>query len=259
MKFFLLTDLEGPAGVEKFTETRTNDVKAKSKSMKQLALEVNACMEGIREMDPAAEIIVWDGHGPGGLIGQTITGGQLIPNTVKDKPYWNLRDFDAVLFVGQHAMAGAFHAPLCHTYSSTGIAYYKLNGIFVGEFGCRALAAGLQGVPVIFLSGDDKAVLEAKALIPNMETVAVKQGTGLESAIHLDSEEACRLIREGAYRSVARMKEIEPFTAFAPPYSLEIRFFEPFHHDTFGFDSGAQVVDSRTILYRSDDLSSFPI
>jgi D-amino peptidase len=39
-------------------------------------------------------------------------------------------------------MAGTRHAPLCHTYSSTSVAYYRSNGTFVGEFGCRSLVAG---------------------------------------------------------------------------------------------------------------------
>lgn len=259
MKFFILTDLEGPAGVEKFSSTRTQDNQAKATSMKQLAKEVNACIEGIQTVDPEAEVTVWDGHGSGGLVGQEIIGGTFIPSNVRQKPYWQLDGFDAMLFVGQHAMAGAFHAPLCHTYSSTSIAYYKLNGVFVGEFACRALAAGRQNVPVIFLSGDDKAVLEAQAFIPNIVTAAVKKGTGLESAVHLSSTKACQLIQDKAAAAVSRLHECKPFTALEPPFTLEIRFTQPVTPDQLHRHSEAKQIDTYTVIYQTEDLHKLPL
>ncbi|MGH8793702.1 MAG: DUF993 family protein, partial [Stackebrandtia sp.] len=108
------------------------------------------------------------------------------------------RSYDALLFVGQHAMAGTFHAPLAHTYSSRTIAYYRLNGVFIGEFGARAIIAGNAGVPTIYLSGDDKALLEAKMWVPEIHGAVTKLGRGLNKADHLSSEESCALIRRTA-------------------------------------------------------------
>lgn len=100
-------------------------------------------------------------------------------------PYYMDETFDALFFVGQHAMAGTEAAPLCHTYSSKTIEYYKINGVFVGEFGARAIMAGTMNVPTVFIAGDDKAVAEAEALVPGIFGAAVKQGLGRELAIHL--------------------------------------------------------------------------
>jgi D-amino peptidase len=256
MKFFILTDLEGVVGVDSFSQTRTDDVSMKGPGMKQLAREVNACIAGIRDVFPDAEVDVWDGHGSGGLFAEDVQGGRYLPGS--EKPYFELEGFAAMLFVGQHAMAGTINAPLCHTYSSRNVAYYKLNGVYIGEFGARALIAGLQGVPTIFLSGDDKAALEAQMFIPEIETAVVKWGQGLEAARHLSSDEACRIVREGAARAVRRMGEIPPFTAIRPPFTLEMRYYNPIKKETW-IKKGAEIVDDRTVVLTGDHLRHFPL
>lgn len=249
-----MTDLEGVAGVDSFAETRSSDRAVRRRAMTQLAAEVNACIEGIRAADPAAAVDVWDGHGPGGLEPGELVGGRYLR---EGRPYLQLAGYDAVLFVGQHAMAGTAFAPLCHTYSSRTIAYYKLNGIFIGEFGARALIAGRQGVPTIFLSGDDKATLEAQLFVPEIETVAVKRGRGLEAADHTDPAEACQMIRAGAARAVARIGSIPPLTGIEPPYTFELRYLEP--PDKARWDRpGVEWLDARTLRWVTDDLTALP-
>lgn len=258
MQFFILTDIEGAAGVDRFVQTRTFDVRQKGSAMKQLGKEVNACIRGIRQACPDARIDVWDGHGRGGLFPEDIVGGTYM---VKGRPYYDLRDCSAVLFVGQHAMAGTFQAPLNHTYSSLSIAYYKLNGVFIGEFAARALIAGLQGVPVIFISGDDKAVWEAQLFIPGIHACVTKQGTGIESAVHLDPDEACERIRRETEKAVRQMGEIAPFTAFSPPFTLEIRYCEPQQRNLWETSDTVEAVwvDERTVMLTSNDLQHFPM
>lgn len=45
--------------------------------------------------------------------------------------------------------------------------------------------------------------------IPNIESVMTKQGTGLESAEHLESDEACARIRSSACNAAGRLSEIQ--------------------------------------------------
>ena len=52
----------------------------------------------------------------------------------------------------------------------------ELNGVAMGEFGCRAPFAGSMGVPTLFVSGDDKMAAEARALVPEIVTAEVKVG-----------------------------------------------------------------------------------
>lgn len=256
--FFIITDLEGPAGVDSFTQTRPGDgyPERVEAAKKLLAREVNACIEGIRSVFPDCRIDVWDGHGPGGLIADDLVGGAYLR---EGQPYKNLEGYDALLFVGQHAMAGTFNGPLNHTYSSKTVAYYKLNGVFFGEFGARALIAGTYGVPTIFLSGDDKAALEARIFVPEIETAVVKKGLGIEAAEHLPGEEACRTIREGAARAVRRMAEIPPLTAIQAPYVLEICYLAPLQEGGGPKGPGVERVNDTTVRIRREDLRAFPL
>src|SRR5688500_9765578 len=188
LKIHIITDLEGAAMVFGFHQTRGVDGSpANAEPQRILTGEVNACIDGILDEDPKADVLVWDGHGGGASVyGQMCDRARLRPHRGRPATYGLDATFDAVFFVGQHAMAGTPNAPLAHTYSSKPIEHYKLNGEPVGEFGMRTYMAGtLFGVPVAFLSGDDKAVMEAQALVPELVGVATKVGTGLESAVSL--------------------------------------------------------------------------
>lgn len=269
MHLLVITDLEGVCGVDSFSQTRTGREQRKGPAMDQLAREVNACIEGIHSTEPKATVDVWDGHGSGGLRESDVGDARYLEG---GRPYFEMDGYDAMLFVGQHAMAGSPHAPLCHTYSSLSIDYYKLNGTFVGEFACRALLAGLQGVPTIFLSGDDKATLEARQFVPEIETVVTKYGRGRESARHRDRDEVRMEIRDGVATAMNRIEEIPPYTGLEPPYTLEIRFlspsivskidrvggwvrkYAPFLGNALPIATGVTRVDSRTIRVRADTL-----
>jgi D-amino peptidase len=256
MRYFILTDLEGVAGNHSFAQTRTKDLAAKEPGMRQLAKEVNACIEGIRSVDADADIDVWDGHGSGGIFPGDIVGANLLPHTVKQ--FKKIPEYQALLFVGQHAMAGTPYAPLRHTYSSLHVAYYKLNGSYIGEFGGRAITAAHYKVRTIFIAGDDKAAHEAQILIPEIETAVVKWGKGEEDAVSLSSEEACAVIREGAARAVRRMDQIPLLQGFEPPFRLEIRYYEPMDRERRQ-KPGVTIIDDRTLVIETDDLLSLPL
>jgi D-amino peptidase len=254
MKFYILTDLEGVAGVDHFHQTRTREIPPKLAGMKQLAKEVHACAEGIRSVYPSADIDVLDGHGPGGLLEEDLVGCKYMRLSPNEK-HINFSGYDGLFFVGQHAMAGTVNAPLCHTYSSLAIQYYQLNGLFIGEFASRALVAGMQGVPTLFLSGDDKAAWEALNFVPQIETAITKYGTGLESARHLDSADACRLIRDGAARATRRIDTIPPYQGITAPFVFEARYYEP--QDP---SSRPEVhwIDERTYRIETSDILKLP-
>jgi D-amino peptidase len=153
-------------------------------------------------------------------------------------------------------MAGTPNAPLAHTYSSRTIAYYRLNGVFVGEFGARTALAGSRGIPVVFISGDDKTILEARTWIPGIVGIAVKQGRGLESAEHLPRDEACRRIRRGAEEACRNRAGYQP-VRLEPPYRLEIRYLEV--QNPVSDRPGRTWIDSRTVIQEAEDLADLPI
>lgn len=258
MKIFILTDLEGPAMVFSFDQTRLPEAAERNAQAKRLLTrEVNACVDGILDHDPRAEVVVWDGHGSGGIDYELFhEGAELVAGRGVRAPYGLDRSFAALFFVGQHAMAGTPDAPLAHTYSSRTVEHYRLNGRPIGEFGLRAAMAGtLCDVPTAFLSGDDKAVAEAHALVPDLVGVATKVGLGLEAARSLAPARAQALIRAGAAEACRRVQDgaIAP-VRIAPPYRFEVRVLPGQEAALAGYlQRGARRLDERTALLETDD------
>lgn len=252
MKIYIITDLEGPAMVSRFTQTRDVTPEEKRRSMYFLTGEVNACVDGILDFDADAQVVVWDGHGSGGIDERAFhPNAKLIARGPIRAPYYLDESYDALMFVGQHARMGT-DGVLCHTYSSKTIEYYRINRVEMGEFGCRALMAGTMEVPTVFLSGDDKAVEEARALVPNICGAAVKQALGRELALHLSHRAACELIRRTAAEACGRIGEIEPYY-LPPPYEQEIRVLEGVSITRY-LERGAEMVDPRTVILRSENI-----
>jgi D-amino peptidase len=245
--------------VFRFDQTRLPDASPERnhEAKRLLTLEVNACVDGILDFDPEAEVVVSDGHGSGGIVFELFHDrAQLVAG--RDRPAGGARDasFDAQFFVGQHAMAGTPNAPLAHTMFSRTIEHYRLNGQLVGEFGYHALLAGtVYGTPSAFLSGDDRAVAEAHALVPNLVGVVTKWGMGWEAARSLSPARSRALTRAGAAEACRRVQggHIRP-PRLEPPYTLEVRFLP-------GQESGVERLlqrgferlDERTALLTSDD------
>ena len=255
MKIFFVTDLEGIAGAECWEQTR-EEGELKNQSMVQLTKEVNACVDGILDAEPQAEVVVWDGHGSEGIIkddfhpkAEYVREGGVHGNFDKS--------FDALFFVGQHAMVGTAFAPLAHTYSSRTISYYRLNGYFVGEFSMRAAYAGSIGVPTVFISGDDKCVMSARTFVPEIYGAVVKWGLGLQKAKHLSSDEACQVIREVATEATRNIDKVQPLI-IEPPYEFEARYYNPrdFSNDE---REGLTQIDERTIVIKTDDFLKLPL
>lgn len=260
MRHIIMADLEGAGGVERFSQTYA-DEPFKRAAMVLLTQEVNACIEGIHSADLQADIYVIDRHGGGGITAEERDPrAHYAPWEVARREIFpDYQGFDTYLYVGQHAMAGLANAPLCHTDSSKQVAYKRLNGIFVGEFGIEALRAGHHGVRVVFFAGDDKAVAEARALVPDLVTVATKWGTGWQKAQHLSSEESCAAIRVRAAEAVRQYRRIQP-PRMDPPYAHEIRFVYPRDCRRMKVE-GVRVMqlDPYTVLFRFDDLDRLQV
>ncbi|NOY81750.1 MAG: peptidase M55 [Kiritimatiellaeota bacterium] len=252
MKVHIITDLEGPAMINRFDQTRDVTPEEKKRSEYFLTGEVNACVDGILDAFPDAEVIVWDGHGSGGIDEMRFhEKARLIARGPIRAPYFLDDSFDALMFVGQHARKGS-GGVLCHTYSSKTVEYFKINGVEMGEFGCRALMAGTLGVPAVLIAGDDVAVAEARELVPDIFGVAVKEALGVELALHLSHGEACRRIRGIAAEAARNAASIDPYF-LPPPYEQEIRVLEGV--SIMGYlNRGYEAIDPRTVRKRSDNL-----
>ena len=163
--------------------------------------------------------------------------------------------FDAAFIVGMHEMAGGSERgcwrhtilphPISHAYSSVEAVW--LNDRRVGETGLFAAFAGTHNIPVVLLTGDHWACLEAEELIPGLETVAVKEGRSYFSAISMTPSAAAKAAADGAARALGKVGTIKPWKIDGP-VTLTVRYqFAERATDAVGAVPGARRVDERTV------------
>jgi len=230
MKVYLMTDMEGVAGVINAPDWISPESRYYESGKTLLTEEVNAVVDGFFAAG-ATKIVVQDGHGYGAI------NGILLDERAELQRGWGLwpypfgvdRGFDAMAWVGQHAKAGTTFAHLCHT-GSFGVIDFTANGISIGEFGQVALCCIELGATPIFGSGDRAFAREAEALIPGIGTVEVKYGVNpkvgadltteeygniMLGAVHIHPDKARERIRRGAYDALKRYRENPE--SFRPP------------------------------------------
>jgi D-amino peptidase len=246
---FVITDAEGVAGI-----CRQEQTDPKDPELRQLLIgEINAAVEGFYE-GGASEVVVWDGHdGSRTLSADTIhPRARLIIGGLGVEMLMN-RGYSALAFIGQHSMANVRGGIMAHSYSSLGIQDILMNGKPAGEVSTRAALAGWFGVPVIFLSGDDAAVVELREIVPDAETVSVKEGLGRYTCLSLSAAEARSRIRAAAARSIAKIGKVRPYRLDGPvTFRIEYTTRNSLPIDA-GLRAGAKVVDDRTIEYSGKD------
>lgn len=93
----------------------------------------------------------------------------------------------------------------------------------MGKIGMNLLTAGSHGLPNVFISGDEAAVAEAKALVPGMVGVAVKRGLHPHGVVLHRADETRAALRAGAARAMGLVRSIGAFT-MARPYRMVTRW-----------------------------------
>ncbi len=250
LKVYMLTDLEGTAGVVTFQNHSYSTGKYYEQSKILFTKELNAAVEGALEAG-ATEIVVWDGHGSGGVNIEYIhpeakvimgSGGLL----GLDKSY------DAMLIISQHAMANTKNGNLAHSYSSRTIENMYLNGEAIGETGIRVILASYYGVPTVFLSGDQAACDEFLKYVPNGEVAPVKIGLGLNVALNLSPVKARELIKEKVKKALLRIPEIKRYFV-PPPYELVIEYKDIKSADSRAKSPDWEKISEFKVIKRAED------
>jgi D-amino peptidase len=253
-KIFVITDLEGVAGIfDSDTQCMPYQSPRWAESQKLLTGEVNAAVDGLLE-GGATDVVVWDAHDGSRTLSvadihpkaRLLSGTPVSPTMELDSSY------SAVVFIGQHAMAGTERGILSHSYSSQGIQNIWVNNQPAGEIGARTMLAGYLGVPVIMLSGDAAACKEIRDLVPNAECAEVKQGVSRGAGFTLPHTAACTLIREKARRAMERLGEVKPYKVTGP---VEVKVEStPRGTEEFNPREGVERLNGRTWVFRGKDI-----
>jgi D-amino peptidase len=259
VRVFIMSDMEGVAGVTKWAETTGGDPLHADRS-RLYTEEINAAVRGSFD-GGATEVVVMDCHGAGG--GWTFNS--LIPDLldprcdfVVQNEWTEYTEFleqgcDAALFVGMHAMAGTPDGVMNHTVSGTGWRSLSFNGTVVGEAGINAALCGTWGCPVLMVTGDQAACREATALLGDgLTTVAVKQGLGRFSARHIAPVRARELIQKGAATALSKLTAVAPYSP-GSPCEIRIELATSEEVERYRHHAVVEIADGRTLVSRADD------
>ena len=89
--------------------------------------------------------------------------------------------------------------------------------------GIDSAIAGEKGVPVIFVSGDDKVTAEAEKLLPHAVTVETKKSLAYTRIISKHPATTEKEIYQGVKQAVAELDNMKCFSVSAP-VDIEIRY-----------------------------------
>lgn len=267
MKVLISADMEGTCGVTSWVQVTPPEYGGEptatveyERARLRLTREVNAAVEGALA-GGADEVIVNESHdGMRNLLPE-----ELHPRirfiTGNDKPLGMVQGIQeegigALFYTGYHAKAGTPNAPLAHTWTGY-VNDVRIDGRSTGEFGINALVAGHFDVPVMLVTGDDKAVTQVRELLGEQVVgVAVKEGYSTYSAIHLHPSRAQELIRQGAEEAMRRVASAEPWQP-RPGFRVEIDFDHQARADQCVYIPGVERAGERTVAYAPADGIAF--
>ena len=225
-RYLLAVDLEGIHGVFGKTYETLNGSPDYEKAISNAVREINTVVAAL--FDSGAELVaVWDNHG----ANENIDFSDLDPrvteiNAKGDEWRFDFAKgygFDRVIFLGYHAMEGNPRGILAHTYSSVGIQYIKLEGVYMSEFHIDSLICADYGIAPVLVAADDVCLSEMVAVAPEVLTVTTKLAAGRNRGTEIPEEEVLCDLYERTLEA-AGTAEFSPIEKMPAPARLEIRY-----------------------------------
>jgi D-amino peptidase len=264
MKLLISADMEGIAGITNWDQVRPGHPEYLSRGRRLMTGDVNAAVNGAFE-GGVDEVVVSDGHWDAGNVLIEELDPRVRLNSGTPSPFAMLQSIDdkpapdAVMLVGYHGMAGTKKGVLDHTWSDSRIRSVHINDMQLGEIGLNAALAAEYGAPVIALTGDQHACLEAQELLgPALEIAVVKNATGRYAAQCLPLAEARERICEAAARAVIKFREgrAAPAYTVSAPVRLLVEFKETQHVDRAYLMPGTERRDGLRLAYTAPDMTT---
>jgi len=255
MRVYISVDMEGIAGVSTVGHiSRGSDDYPYYRRL--MTEEASAAVAGALEAG-AADVLVNDGHGDmANLLPDVLhRDARLLHGSPKpDGMMAGLDDtFDACMFIGYHARAGETAAVRDHTINGAAVHSVSVNGREWSESDLNAAHAGSLGVPLVFLSGDDKICAHVRQHQPWAHTLQVKQALANAAAASVHPETVRELIRAGAAEALRDRSQWQLFTPDGP-FELQIRFHLSASADAAVAMPGAERMDGRTVRYETGEM-----
>lgn len=256
LKVYISVDMEGIAGVVSGDQLGPGAFEY-DRFRQIMTAEALAAVAGAKEAG-ATEILVSDSHGNGEnlLVDQFPRDVQIIRSWPRRFSMMAGIDstFHAVVFIGYHASTNSTTGVRAHTFSSARLTRVALNGREVPEGVWNAAIAGHFGVPVVFISGDESALLENRKALGDVAGVEVKRSLGFHSARTLTPEAARLLIQSGVRDAVKNRARYRPFRV-SSPVTLDVSFKSYLTSEVLAYLKTVERTDAHSIRYVGSDMT----
>ena len=228
IKILLYYDMEGLSGQNILTSIdfpRPEYFEARE----LLTADINAVIEGLFE-GGVDSVFVVDAHGsfnpePDVLLDKMDKRAKMLFKKERFHPYVDLleeNNYDAIVAVGMHSKTGgggfAEHTVNLGT-------DWILNGMSINESELLAYSWGRIGVPLIFVSGDDK-LYEQLRWMDWIEYVITKNAKGIADAELFPIEQVHSEMRLAAKRSIENLISAK-YTKLTEPITARLRVESP--------------------------------
>lgn len=160
-------------------------------------------------------------------------------------------DVDGIAFVGYHAAAGA-EGVLAHTYLANSLTGVWADGERASEGLLNSLVVAEFGVPVVLVTGDDRAIEDAGRYAPEARGVAVKDYVSRYAAV-------CRTPARTAADITEAAREATPLAARTAPaprqeHTVELEFDAEHLAGAATVVPGVEQKGERRVAYTSPDM-----
>jgi D-amino peptidase len=211
--------MEGLAGQDDYRTFNYSHSEFYAKGRQLLAADVNAVVDGLFA-GGATMVTIVDGHGSGNPA-PDLDPALLDPRATqltRDSSFRQYMDivapdtFDAIVAVGMHAKTGS-RGFASHTYT-IGMDWW-LNGRSITESELVAYSWGRFGVPMIFVSGDDKLQADLRTM-PWVQFVVTKHATSASTVTLRSVDSVHADMKAKAADAVRRLGDAKAITVKTP-------------------------------------------
>ncbi len=247
MNVYIMADMEGISGIYSQEQVLPNGSAQYQNACKLMMNDINVCAKACKQAG-VSKVYVRDCHAAANNINWNDLSEYVdycILGKIGTNRFAYIEECDAVILLGYHAMAGTENAILEHSMSSKSIQNYKINGSFAGEIAIDSAIAGEYNKPVIMVSGDDKACVEAKAILPNVITCEVKKSLSVCGGMLLPPKQAYELIEKRTKQSIENFENANIYT-LEKPVKFTIELTERSALPNITGKNNIKVIDART-------------
>jgi len=260
MKIYISLDMEGIPGTYNW-EQETQDRAAVKACMFNHLKDIVEAIQSSPHNAAVSEICIADSHMSGDNISYDFTALDPRISLISGgpRPYYMMPafsdDYDQVWFIGYHAGTGAWKGNMDHSYSNRRIHHIRINGKAMNEALINAAYAGLHGVPVTLVSGDQtlQQELAQPDALPWAQYILTKEAISKFAAKNYSALVLKERTHQMVQQVLAMPKEQFKAFTFKPPVLLEMEFKSSAMADIAAKMPYAKRLDGRTVSFTDND------